>query len=580
VSAKFLTAKLTDIAELNPTLGKKLPAEELVSFVPMASLSAESASVETTQDRPYAEVAKGFTPFLDGDVLVAKITPCFENGKIAQARLPRSHGFGSTEFHVVRARSGITESRYLHHYLRLEEVRANGQRRMTGSGGQRRVPASFLADLAVPLPPLEEQRRIAAILDQTETLRTQRRTALALLDSLTQSLFLDMFGDMRVEPDRWPKVPFDAIVEDSRIGLVRGSQELDDSHPYPYLRMNAITRDGELKLEGALRATATAEELETYCLRHGDFLFNTRNSRELVGKTALFRGSELYLFNNNLLRVRFVESAHPEYVVAAFKTQYIQNELELRKSGTTNVFAVYYKDLRTLPIPLPPLPLQQTFATRIASIEALKATHRRALAALDALFASLQQRAFSGELALAAPRSLAQSLKQLQQLEASIGQEALIFIAKRMPNGDLYNSLKAIYFADRHHLEHHGRQIYNETYSALTHGPVPQAAYDATNVLIGKLMFSSFDDDAVRAALRRKGDTLTALRDADFSKLSRAVIESLEWGIRYCRDMKFGQTKTASHDSAYERTPKNEAIPLQYVIDTLPPEARQRHWGL
>ena len=398
MSAKFPTAKLTDIAELNPTLGKKLPAEELVSFVPMASLSAESASVETTQDRPYAEVAKGFTPFLDGDVLVAKITPCFENGKIAQARLQRSHGFGSTEFHVVRARPGIAESRYLHHYLRLEEVRANGQRRMTGSGGQRRVPASFLADLAIPLPPLEEQRRIAAILDQAETLRTQRRTALALLDSLTQSLFLEMFGDMRTEPDRWPKVPFEAIVKDSRIGLVRGSQELDDSHPYPYLRMNAITRDGELKLEGALRATATTEELETYCLRDGDFLFNTRNSRELVGKTALFRGNELYLFNNNLLRVRFVETAHPEYVVAAFKTQYVQNELELRKSGTTNVFAVYYKDLRTLPIPLTPLPLQQTFATRIASIETLKATHRRALAALDALFASLQQRAFAGAL--------------------------------------------------------------------------------------------------------------------------------------------------------------------------------------
>ncbi len=236
--------------------------------------------------------------------------------------------------------------------------------------------------------------------------------------------------------------------------------------------------------------------------------------------------------------------------------------------------------MKAMEIPLPPLPLQQTFATRIASIEALKATHRRALAALDALFASLQQLAFSGELTLAAPRASAQSLEQLQQLEASIGQEALIFVAKRMPDDDLYNSLKAIYFADRHHLEHHGRQIYNETYSALDHGPVPQAAYDATKVLIGKLMFSSFDDDAMRAALRRNGGTLTALRDADFSKLSRAVIESLEWGIRYCRDMKFGQTKTASHDGAYERTPKNEAIPLQYIIDTLPPEARQRHWNL
>ena len=291
--------------------------------------------------------------------------------------------------------SAKLDAGYLVHFLRTKEDHFSRYARGATIKG---ITRQVVADLVIPLPPLEEQRRIAAILDQAETLRTQRRTALALLDSLTQSLFLDMFGDMRTEPDRWPKVPFEAIVKDSRIGLVRGSQELDDSHPYPYLRMNAITRDGELKLEGALRATATTEELETYCLRDGDFLFNTRNSRELVGKTALFRGNELYLFNNNLLRVRFVESAHPEYVVAAFKTQFIQNELELRKSGTTNVFAVYYKDLRTLPIPLPPLPLQQTFATRIASIEALKATHRRALAALDALFASLQQRAFTGAL--------------------------------------------------------------------------------------------------------------------------------------------------------------------------------------
>ena len=291
--------------------------------------------------------------------------------------------------------SAKLDAGYLVHFLRTKEDHFSRYARGATIKG---ITRQVVADLVIPLPPLEEQRRIAAILDQAETLRTQRRTALALLDSLTQSLFLDMFGDMRTEPDRWPKVPFEAIVKDSRIGLVRGSQELDDSHPYPYLRMNAITRDGELKLEGALRATATTEELETYCLRDGDFLFNTRNSRELVGKTALFRGNELYLFNNNLLRVRFVETAHPEYVVAAFKTQYVQNELELRKSGTTNVFAVYYKDLRTLPIPLPPLPLQQTFATRIASIEALKATHRRALAALDALFASLQQRAFAGAL--------------------------------------------------------------------------------------------------------------------------------------------------------------------------------------
>ncbi len=272
--------------------------------------------------------------------------------------------------------------------------------------------------------------------------------------------------------------------------------------------------------------------------------------------------SALFLPGFFLLLLHFSKQAHEKHTAGA-----------IFQNLTTT-------DIKGMQVIAPPLPLQQTFATRIASIEALKATHRRALAALDALFASLQQRAFSGELTLAAPRSPAQSLEQLQQLEASIGLEALIFIAKRIPDGDLYNSLKAIYFADRHHLEHHGRQIYNETYCALPHGPVPQSAYDATRVLIGERMFSDFDDDAMRAALRRNDKKLTALRDADFSKLSRSVVESLEWAVRYCSDMKFGQTKTASHDNAYERTPKNETIPLQYIIDTLPPEARQRHWNL
>ena len=272
----------------------------------------------------------------------------------------------------------------------------------------------------------------------------------------------------------------------------------------------------------------------------------------------------------------------------------------LRTPGGRNIFlkasrksSVQYnintKEISALEVPVPPLPLQQTFAARIASIEALKATHRRALAALDALFSSLQQRAFTGEL-ISSPavqaadaadtRTKAQNFEELLQLEAEQALEALIYVAHRMPDGDLYKTHKALYFADRHHLEVHGRLIYNETYCALPHGPVPQAAYDATRVLSGERLFSELDNDALRAALRRSGNTLETTRDADVSKLSPEALKSLEWAIRYCRDMSFAQTKAASHDSAYERTLKNEAIPLQYIIDTLPPEARQRHWNL
>lgn len=278
--------------------------------------------------------------------------------------------------------------KYLYYFLRQLDI--------PNAGYDRHF--KYLKRTEIVLPPVPEQRRIVAILDQADALRAKRREALAQLDSLTQSIFIEMFGDERIQGGRWPVARFEEIVSESRIGLVRGSQELDAANPYPYLRMNAITREGDLRLEGALHAQATDEEVNIYRLQRGDFLFNTRNSRELVGKTALFRSDELYLFNNNLLRVRFTDAASPEYVLAAFKTQFIQGELEVRKSGTTNVYAVYYKDLRTLPVPLPPIQLQETFTDRVHAIELLRATHLTALAELEDLFASLQHRAFRGEL--------------------------------------------------------------------------------------------------------------------------------------------------------------------------------------
>ncbi len=84
----------------------------------MSAVSAECAEITQEETRIYADVSKGYTPFLSGDVLIAKITPCFENGKIAQAILNRKIGFGSTEFHVVRPYIDKLDSRYIHHYLR------------------------------------------------------------------------------------------------------------------------------------------------------------------------------------------------------------------------------------------------------------------------------------------------------------------------------------------------------------------------------------------------------------------------------------------------------------------------------
>jgi hypothetical protein len=104
VSHSCTKAMLSEAAELNPCLPEKLKADCEVSFVPMSAVSAEFGSIEHEETRSYAQVTKGFTPFIAGDILLAKITPCFENGKIAQANTSRAVGFGSTEWRGTHSR--------------------------------------------------------------------------------------------------------------------------------------------------------------------------------------------------------------------------------------------------------------------------------------------------------------------------------------------------------------------------------------------------------------------------------------------------------------------------------------------
>ncbi|WP_406623766.1 restriction endonuclease subunit S [Acidovorax sp. SDU_ACID1] len=525
---------------------------------------------------------------MNGDILISRANTRELVGAPVMVHGDYPHLLLSDKLLKLVPDESAVDARYLVRALRSPSASAHFFQCAGGSSGSMtNITQSDIRSAPIYLPPLEEQRRIAAILDQAETLRTQRRTALALLDSLTQSLFLDMFGDPLDNTKRWEWRCMSELFETPPIfgTMIPGAAEKGS---WLCLRVANI-QDWQLTLEDKKYVELTGSAVERHSVKAGDLLMaRAIASQEHLGKCVVTQPKdELWAFDSHLMRLRFrADRALPEFIRQMLRTPGGRNVF-LKASRKSSVqYNINTKEISALEVPVPPLSLQQTFATRIASIEALKATHRRALAALDALFASLQQRAFRGELAstsaekTAVARHSAQNFAGLLQLEASIGQEALIYLANRIPGGDLYKTHKALYFADRHHLEHHGRLIYNETYCALPHGPVPQAAYDATRVLNGERLLSDFDDDALRCALRRQGNTLTALRDADFSKLSPKALESLEWAIRYCRDMTFTQTKTASHDSAYDRTPENEPIPLKYIIETLSPEARQRHWNL
>ena len=159
-------APIKDIVDVNPRHPKGLDDSMLVSFAPMAALSEVGPAFVDLHERPYGEVRKGFTHFGEGDVLFAKITPCMENGKGAVATGLRNNiGCGTTELHVLRPHAEL-EALYLYRFLSQQCIRRDAKETFTSSAGQARVPVQFIKDLEIPLPPIAEQKRIVAKVEE------------------------------------------------------------------------------------------------------------------------------------------------------------------------------------------------------------------------------------------------------------------------------------------------------------------------------------------------------------------------------------------------------------------------------
>jgi len=163
----WVDVTLIEVARINPTIDKSTYVDDLdVSFVPMPAVEAETGKIDVSQIKRFGEVKKGYTPFLQHDVLFAKITPCMENGKVAVApELRNDIGFGSTEFHVLRAYEGIVPH-YLYYFVSSKAYRYDAEHNMTGAVGQKRVPTSYIEKSNIPIPPTNEQKRIVAKIEE------------------------------------------------------------------------------------------------------------------------------------------------------------------------------------------------------------------------------------------------------------------------------------------------------------------------------------------------------------------------------------------------------------------------------
>ncbi|MFE9490073.1 restriction endonuclease subunit S [Streptomyces sp. NPDC006641] len=325
--------------------------------------------------------------FGSGDILYGKLRPY-----LAKISAPDFSGVCSTDILPVRPGANL-DSRYLLHWLRQPSMIKFASVRANGANLPRLAP-NELARFSIPLPPLVEQKRIAAVLDQVDTLRVKRCEAITLLDDLVQSVFLEMFGNPATNPKGWPLGAVGEILESATYGT---SEKASQSGDVPVLRMGNVTSTGEIDMAD-LKYLAVRQVSEKCMVRYGDVLFNRTNSAELVGKSAIYRRDESVAYAGYLVRLRVNEENSPEYLAAYLNSAYAKAWFRAKCKSIVGMANINAKEVQAMRLAVPPLELQLKFAESVKAIESAKQAHRFHLATLDELFESVQQRAFAGQL--------------------------------------------------------------------------------------------------------------------------------------------------------------------------------------
>ncbi|WP_241077370.1 restriction endonuclease subunit S [Achromobacter xylosoxidans] len=333
------------------------------------------------------ELASSKLLFTQKQVLFGKLRPYLK--KIAR---PDFDGICSTDILPLLPSKEIDRD-YLFHTLRRQSF-VDDVSSLSSGANLPRISPKVLSEMQIPLPPLKEQRRIATILDKADALRAQRRAAIAKLDDLLQSVFIAMFGDPMANPKGWPIRKIADLLESVKYG---SSDKATQEGEIPILRMNNLTYSGQIELTELKYITAKQAD-EKYLVEPGDILFNRTNSKELVGKTAVYDGPIPMAYAGYLVRGRVNQSNAPEYISAFLNSIWGKAILRNMCKNIVGMANINAREFGSIELPVPPSELQRKYQFYVRAVRAQKQRMQGGMKKLDELFASLQQRAFSGKL--------------------------------------------------------------------------------------------------------------------------------------------------------------------------------------
>lgn len=328
--------------------------------------------------------------FSNAHILYGKLRPY-----LAKIAAPEFNGICSTEILPILPGPGI-DRRYLLHFLRLPESIELATRRSSGANLPRLNPKE-LEKFAVPLPPLAEQRRIAGILDKVDTLRALQANRSASLAQLRSAFLREMVGSLQIGSG-WDSIRVDEAGS-VRLGRQRSPKYQTGSYSIPYMRVANVHED-RIDTSDVLVMDFDGADRERYSLRHGDILLNEGQSTELVGRPAMWRNEiDQCCYQNTLVRFRCKpDVCLPEFALAVFLEYFLNGEFARISSKTSNVAHLGAARFASLPFPRVAMDLQAEFVQRVRIAQRQRVNVDRGAGEYGSLYASLQSRAFRGEL--------------------------------------------------------------------------------------------------------------------------------------------------------------------------------------
>lgn len=403
MKAGWQSMPLAAVCQIKPPKAEarqRILGKGLVSFVPMEDLGINQKILVPKQTKPLEDVVGSYTYFADGDVLLAKITPCFENGKLGIAdALSNGIGFGSSEYVVFRP-SPILDKEWLYYFLSRQIFRDEGAARMSGAVGHRRVSKDFIESCRIPVPPIPEQHRIVAILDKAfdgiataiANAEMNLQNARILFESYLQSVFTDAWeagelvkladlatditdGDHMPPPKAKSGVPFITIgnvAKDSR------TIDFSDTFKVPQAYFDALKPNKKPRV--------------------GDVLYTVTGS---FGIPVLVKERQDFCFQRHIGLVRPKSDVHSEWLYYLLMSPQVVRQAHDGATGTAQK-TVSLKVLRGFEVPRITIANQEAAVAKLNTLatetQRLESFYQKKLTALDDLKKSLLHQAFSGAL--------------------------------------------------------------------------------------------------------------------------------------------------------------------------------------